>query len=251
MVGQLRWKQAQAYERRYWEQYAQRIAEGSIPQMDWYQWRADQLVSRLQALGLGRFTDGTARVVEVGSGPIGIIGFFPAADRAAVDPLEPFYGSNPVLAALRNPAVRYLPGSGEAVPADSQRWDLAIIENCIDHVRDMLAVRHELARLLRPGGLLYLTVNCRTPWGFIVHRVLSRLRLDPGHPHTFTPPRVERFLTGGPFRVLSLETASAAEARRADLQAAEARARLKGVLGISEFIASAIAERLAAPLAQA
>jgi len=208
MVTSARWGRAQQYERRYWESVAAHIAEGSVSQLDWYRWRADQLVLRFRALGLQRLHGGDARIVEVGCGPIGVAGFFPATERVAVDPLEPFYASNPTLTKLRNPSVHYRQGVGERLPCDSGRYDLAIIENCIDHVQDVQAVKRELARVLKPTGILYLTVNSRTRWGFVVHRLLSRLRIDAGHPHTFTPQRLRAFVEDGAFRILSLEVNS-------------------------------------------
>ncbi|HWC75712.1 MAG TPA: hypothetical protein VG454_17430, partial [Gemmatimonadales bacterium] len=93
MVSPARWHRAQQYERSYWASLASRIAAGSESQLDWYRWRADQLVTRLRTIGLARLTDGTARVVEVGSGPIGVVGFFPAAERVAIDPLDPYYAA--------------------------------------------------------------------------------------------------------------------------------------------------------------
>jgi len=95
--------------------------------------------------------------------------------------------------------------------------------------------------VLRPGGLLYLTVNCRTPTGYWVHRLLSRLRLDPGHPHTFTPPKLRQMLERFGFEVLDLEVGSYVEARKEDQASASPKARLKARLGISEFLASALA----------
>jgi SAM-dependent methyltransferase len=241
MVSPARWQRAQQYERGYWESLATQIADGSVSQLNWYRWRGEQLVLRLRSLGLEHLTEGRARVVEVGSGPVGVVGFFPALERVAIDPLEPYYASNGTLTALRNPAVDYRPGSAEALPCESGRYDLAIMENCIDHVRDVKAAMSELRRALSAAGTLYLTVNCRTQWGFVVHRALSRLRVDAGHPHTFTPRRAERLLRDHGFRTLQLEVGSYAEARRADLAAPERRAHLKALLGISEFLVSAVA----------
>ena len=256
MVTVGRWRRAQAYERSYWEAQAQAIAAGTISQLDWYRWRADQLVSRLRALGLTNLTMGGARVLEVGCGPIGVAAFFPAIERVAIDPLESFYALDPVLTQLRAPTVQYLEGAGEHLPCPGERYDLAIVENCIDHVRDVQAVRGELLRVLQPDGILYLTVNFRTPWGFLVHRVLSRLNIDRGHPHTFTARRARRLLDGRGFRILSFEAGSTAEARLGDLRSPELRARLKGLLGVSEATASVIAQRVtdarrAAPVAVA
>ena len=241
MVSPARWHSAQQYERGYWETLATRIADGSVSQLDWYRWRAEQLVSRLRALGLDGLTGGNARVLEVGGGPVGVVGFFPAAERLAIDPLESYYASNPTLAALRNPAVEYRQGSVEALSTESDRYDLAIMENCIDHVRDVQAGMRELKRVLGDTGTLYLTVNCRTQWGFVAHRALSRLRIDAGHPHTFTPRRVQRLLHDHGFTTLQFEVGSYADARKEDLAASERRARIKGLLGISEFVVSAVA----------
>jgi SAM-dependent methyltransferase len=242
MVSLARWQRAQLYERSYWESLATRIAAGTVSQLDWYRWRAEQLVLRLCSLGLGHLTKGRAHVIEVGSGPVGVAGFFPAAERLAIDPLEPHYAGNPTLTALRSPVVEYRPGSAEALPCESGHFDIAIVENCIDHVRDVTAAMRELRRALSAAGILYLTVNCRTPWGFFVHRALSRLRLDPGHPHTFTPPRTRRLLRDQGFRELQCEVAPYRDARHADLAAPERRAHLKGLLGVSEFLLSVVAQ---------
>jgi SAM-dependent methyltransferase len=242
MVSSARWQEAQQYERRFWESLATRIADDSVSQLDWYRWRAEQLILKLCSLDLERLTDGRARVVEIGCGPIGVVGFFPAAERVAIDPLEPYYASHATLTALRNPVVEYRQGSAEALPCESGRYDLAIIENCIDHVRDISAAMAELKRVLSAVGTLYLTVNCRTRWGFLVHRALSRLRVDAGHPHTFTPRRAENLLRDHGFTMLQCEVGSYAVAWRADFAAPEWRARLKALLGVSEFLLSAIAQ---------
>jgi SAM-dependent methyltransferase len=247
MVSLARWQSAQQYERGFWESLATRIAAGSVPQLDWYRWRANRLVLRLRTLGLGYLTEGQARVIEVGSGPIGVVGFFPGSERVAIDPLEPYYAGNATLTALRVPSVEYRQGSVESLPCESARYDLAIMENCIDHVQDVTTAMRELKRALSATGMLYLTVNCRTAWGFLMHRALSRLRLDAGHPHTFTPRRTRRLLRDHGFRELEFEAGSYRDARRADLAAPEQRAHLKGLLGVSEFLVSVVAQPAASP----
>ncbi|MDP9201097.1 MAG: class I SAM-dependent methyltransferase [Gemmatimonadota bacterium] len=242
MVSFARWKSAQQYERGYWESVATRIAEGSSSQLEWYKWRAEQLVHKLRSLGLGKLTEGSARVLEVGSGPVGVIGFFPAVERVAVDPLEAYYSSNATLTAVRNPVVDYRQGPAEALPCESAKYDLVIMENCIDHVRDVTGAMGEIKRALSSAGTFYFTVNCRTKWGFMVHRALSRLRIDAGHPHTFTVQRARYLLANNGFKTLHFEVGSYDVARRADLDAPERRARLKGLLGISEFVVSAVAQ---------
>jgi len=132
---------------------------------------------------------------------------------------------------------------GEQIPCESSSFDLAIVDNCIDHVRDVTGVMREIARVLRPGGTLYLTVNCRTTWGFLVHRALSRLRIDAGHPHTFTPARLTTLVAGTPLGLRAVDVESATQARRADLESHDVKSRVKGLLGSSEFSALLVAER--------
>lgn len=247
MVSDSRWQTAQEYERSYWEKTAREIATGSISQLDWYRWRGGEIVRRLRAADLEHLTSGQARAVEIGSGPVGVVGFFPARERVAIDPLEDFYGANTVLTALRNDDVAYRQGLGEKLPCESAAYDLAIAENCIDHVRDMGAVMAEIRRVLTPDGLLYLTVNCRNSAGYWVHRLLSRLQIDRGHPHTFTRSKLERFLEKNGFQPVLVEAGSFFDAFLSDIRSSEARTRLKAVLGVSEFVVTVIARRAGAP----
>lgn len=243
MVSTDRWQRAQRYERDYWSSIASSISAGAVSQMDWYRWRAQELVRRLQGLGLGNVTAGQARVLEIGCGPVGVAGFFPASERVAIDPLETYYGSNPTLSALRNPSVDYRQGMAEALPVENGRFDLAIIENCIDHCRDVTGAMNEISRALRPNGVLYLTVNCRTRWGFVAHRTLSNLRIDAGHPYTFTPRRVRRLFQRHGWNPRQFEVGSYTTALREDLTGPGIRSRLKGLLGISEFVVSVVGQR--------
>lgn len=241
MVSQDRWKSAQSYEQGYWDQVAREASDGNRQKLDFYRWRADQLVQRLDSLGLKALTSGDARVVEIGCGPIGVAGFFPASERVAVDPLEEFYASRPALVAVRDERVSYRSGTGESLPADDDSFDLAIIENCIDHCQDMDAVMADIRRVLVPGGILYLTVNARSRPGYYVHRLLSRLKIDAGHPHTFTHERTVSFIEDHGFQVLGLEHGSWRKAWWEDLTGEGLRPKAKGILGVSEFLVSIVA----------
>ncbi len=243
MMALDRWETAQKYERGFWEDQAGKLASGETADMSWYQWRADQLSSWLRKLGFQQLADGTTRALEVGSGPIGLLAYYPAAERVAVDPLDASYSRNPAFAGRRGSGVDYREGRGESLPVQTGRYDLLVIENCIDHVKDKDAVMTELRRALRPEGVLYLTVNCRTLFGYYVHRALSRLRLDPGHPHTFTGGRVIAFLRKHGFEIIDMRVGAYGQALREDIKGPGLRPRLKAVLGVSEFLTSVIARR--------
>lgn len=241
MVSDDRWRNAQRYEQSYWDRVATEVEAEGQGRLGGYKWRSDQLIRMLAEAGVPELSDGSARVLEVGSGPVGVVGFFPGTEKVAVDPLEDFYSTKPLLVASRSPDVSYRTGSGEALPVEDGRYDLAIIENCIDHCQDMDAVMLGIHRALRPGGYLYLTVNARSRPGFLMHRVLSRLQLDPGHPHTFTRSRVRSFLPAAGFDVLHLEHGSFWEAWVGDLRGPSLKKRAKGLLCVSEYLVSVIA----------
>lgn len=243
MISQERWKRAQAYEQGYWQGVAKNAADGSYEQIAFYEWRADQLSRRLRAVGVESLLDGSGRVLEMGSGPVGVVGFLPASEKVAVDPLNEYYESNPHLTELRQPEVRYITSPGERVPLESASYDLVIMENCIDHVHDVGAVMGEIRRLLVDGGILYVTVNARSRWGYWVHRALARLSLDPGHPHTFTKRRFAWMIRSHGFETLQLEAASWKAAWVEDLRSGQRRGILKGLLFVSEHLLSVVARK--------
>jgi SAM-dependent methyltransferase len=242
-VGESRWKRAQERESRYWTARSHQIVKGDTSELDWYEWRSNQLARKLFDSGNGELANGRATVLEIGSGPVGVVSFFPAAVSVAVDPLASFYGKSKALTTVREREVRYLEAKGEGLPIRGGACHLVIIENCLDHVADVDAVMAEITRVLCVTGVLYLTINCRMRIGFAMHRLLSRLALDSAHPHTFTPRRVRELLNTYGFKPVVFETASYSAALRADLRLGSPRSLVKGLLGVSEFLVSALAVR--------
>jgi SAM-dependent methyltransferase len=243
MATKARWKQAQEYEQGFWEGVASEIADDSLGRIDFYEWRAGELRKRLDRLGLGWVVDGSSDIAEFGSGPVGVIGFLPGGRRIAVDPLNRFYSRNEHLTRLRDPSVEYLEVEGEATGLPAGSFDMVVMENCIDHTQDPEAVMREIRRILRPGGVLYLTVNGRSRPGYYVHRALARLALDPGHPHTYTAGRFRRMVERHGFEVAEFEVGSWWAAWKEDLLSARRRPLAKAVLGVSEHLLSAVATR--------
>lgn len=241
MVTRDRWEHAQDYEAEFWDSTAAEITSGRSAELEWYGWRADQLEKQLEALGLDQLTDGKSVVLEVGSGPVGVVSFFPSSAGYAVDPLQGFYTAQQALTSPRAEEVLYIQGVGESLSLADGTCDLVIIENCIDHVKSVQAVMNEISRVLRPGGILYLTVNCRTGAGYYVHRILSTLQIDPGHPHTFTPTGIRELIENHGYEIKWTNAESYVSATLADLRNGGLRGRVKALLGISEFTVSLIA----------
>nr|WP_062330225.1 class I SAM-dependent methyltransferase [Herbidospora sakaeratensis] len=59
----------------------------------------------------------------------------------------------------RHPGVRYLAGSAEDLPVESESADYALMFLSWHHVQDKRRAARELARVLRPGGRLLLRAN--------------------------------------------------------------------------------------------
>lgn len=101
-----------------------------------------------------------ARVIEVGSGAHGLIFYFGAKRGVGVDPLAVSYRNlfprwqscAPTIAAV-----------GERLPFAEHSFDVVICDNVVDHAESPAGIVAELVRVLRPGGLLYFTVNVHHP----------------------------------------------------------------------------------------
>ena len=247
MISGSRWRKAQEYEQGFWEGVAERAAAGSYDQISFYDWRAKDLLARLHRVGLSHVVNERSRILELGSGPVGVVGFLSGQEKVAVDPLNTYYSSDQRLTELRSPDVSYIAAGGENVPLETGQYDLVIMENCIDHTKDPDAIMREIRRLLRDDGILYLTVNGRSRPGYFMHRLLAKLALDPGHPHTYTSARFQDMIRSFGFDILELQAASWKEAWIEDLRSNTARGRLKGLLFVSEHLLSVVATKKSIP----
>ena len=89
MVALERWQKAQQYEQSWWKKVADKVENGAISQLDWYQWKARELEKRIEPF-TGGLAIKSARVLEIGSGPIGIVNFLEWGECFAIDPLEDY-----------------------------------------------------------------------------------------------------------------------------------------------------------------
>ena len=239
-----RWNKAQSYEKSHWQSLADRIKKGNVD-LNWYDWNAKNLMEMVKkAISTDTPSFASSKVLEVGSGPIGIVSFLEAAERFAIDPLCDYFSSQSALVKHRNKDVIYKNAKGEDLPFEDSYFDLVIIENVIDHVQYADGVMTDLNRVLKSGALLYLRVNLHTAWGAILHEVVSRLRIDKGHPHTFTLANIRIFLKRHGFEILHDEWQDYRVCRRENLESASNRDRLKGLSGLSEFMFTSVSKKV-------
>lgn len=121
------------------------------------------------------------RVVEIGGGPWPCVAAATFASAVVIDPLTDGYRAEGLIAPEAHDVV-YLAAVGETIPLPGNRTDLVVTDNCLDHVQDPPQVAREIARVLRPGGLLWLLVDVMD-------------HADELHPHPMSETRAARLLT--------------------------------------------------------
>lgn len=129
---------------------------------------------------MGRWL-GKQRAVEIGGGPWPCVAAARFASAVVIDPLaEGYYAEG--LVTPEAGRVTYLAAPGERMPLPSGVTDLVITDNCLDHVEDPAQVAREMARILRPGGLLWLLVDVMD-------------HADELHPHPMSESKAAALLT--------------------------------------------------------
>ena len=101
-----------------------------------------------------------ARVIEVGSGAHGLIFYFGARHGVGVDPLAVSYRN--LFPRWQNSAAT-IAAVGEHLPFSDASFDVVLCDNVVDHAESPAGIVGELLRILKPGGLLYFTVNVHHP----------------------------------------------------------------------------------------
>lgn len=104
--------------------------------------------------GIGA-TGGAVLDVGCGDGKFtrGLTGLFAAV--TGVDPKEKAIARARAAAAAEGKDVEFLVGDGQALPFEDGRFDAVVISNSLHHIPDPRRGLAEAARVLRPGGALY------------------------------------------------------------------------------------------------
>ena len=103
------------------------------------------------------FDPAGARVLDIGCGDAGVLIAF--AERgsacAGIELDEKSLERGRLRAEEHGVAVDLRSGVAEALPWGDASFDLVILDNVLEHVRDQRKTLSEIRRVLRPGGLLY------------------------------------------------------------------------------------------------
>ncbi len=182
----LRWKIAQAFEIRWWQQYLK-----NKPESDYQDWKTNYWNTFLQRNKVE--VKSGERILDVGCGPAGV--FIVLADQQvdAVDPLLPDYESKLSHFDSRSyPWVNFHQESFESFQTE-QAYEKVFCLNAINHVADLELCFDKLVAACEKGGELIVSIDAHNHAFF-----KSIFRLIPGdilHPHQYDLKEYQDMLT--------------------------------------------------------
>lgn len=153
-----------------------------------------------------------ARVLEVGSGAHGLIFGFGGGFAVGIDPLAVDYHR---LFPKWQEHCSTIAAIGEQLPFDDASFDVVLSDNVVDHAEHPVEIIGELVRVLKPGGMLFFTVNIHHPVYDLASRAHGlwnslgiKFELSPFADHTihFTEDQVRGVFAGLPLNVVSSRT---------------------------------------------
>lgn len=185
--------------------------------------RSQQVRKRLEAV---RPLSDDDRVLEVGSGAHGLI--FGLANKfgVGVDPLAVDYKR--LFPKLQTDA-RTVAAIGEQLPFADAAFDVVLSDNVIDHAERPLTIVDEIVRVLKPGGLLFFTVNVHHPVYDLASRFHGawnaagiKVEMSAFADHTvhLTEKKIAGVFAGLPLEII--EQSSTVDATRRDQRASRA-----------------------------
>lgn len=175
-----------------------------------------------------------AKIIEVGSGAHGLIFGFGDEFSVGIDPLAVEYKS--LFPKWQNEA-RTIAAIGEELPFADDSFDVVLSDNVIDHAEKPLEIVEELIRILKPGGLLYFTVNIHHPFYNLVSKAHGawnalgiKLELSPFADHTIhlTEAKIKQVFARMPLKIIEeISTVETTKTALRQIKSPNADQRLK------------------------
>ena len=133
----------------------------SLKRFVYRNWQKVHGVRRLELAVLTRYLElsGRQRVLDVGSGKGAFCGELARVGQRVVG-VDPSPAAARIAKTFVNTAGDFVLGEGEALPFSGARFDRAVSVCVLEHTKDDLRVLSEVHRVLKPGGLFALTVDC-------------------------------------------------------------------------------------------
>ncbi len=147
LLKKIEWRRAQKGEERWWREWLKE--NPSANDDDWI-----GTVLRYFELEEGKDFGRNSVLVDIGSGPIGLLTKLKAKERIAVDPLG--------IESFDKTIIR-IKAPGESIPLEDEKSDCVFIYNVLQHVRSPEKVLKEAMRILKTDGQLYLLEQLNLP----------------------------------------------------------------------------------------
>lgn len=139
-----RWRIAQEHEKGHWDKHPRKLRSDEVL-YDYY-----KFFKKFLALG-----DGLS-VLDVGSGPFGMITYFKGGARCALDPLVDDYSQ---ISEITEGTV-LVKGVAEHLPFIDGSFDVVVSTNAIDHMMKPDLMLREVHRVIKESGCTLISVYC-------------------------------------------------------------------------------------------
>ena len=185
-----RWKLAQAFEIRWWQQYLK-----NKPTTDYRVWKSAYWLTLLQNIGLSDILkDTNQRILDAGCGPAGIFMLF--KDQKKVDALDPllleYETKLPHFKQSNYPNVQFYAQTLESFNKNEE-YDTLFCLNAINHVADLNTCFDILVKATKFGGTLVVSIDAHN-YEFLKH-IFQLIPGDILHPHQYNLKEYSEMLT--------------------------------------------------------
>jgi SAM-dependent methyltransferase len=136
------------------------------------------------------------RVLEIGGGATQLIDYFQSKEKHALDPLSDFFQR--VFVSVLNPLVSWQKGKSEELPYSDGYFDAVVICNVIDHTDNPSKTLKEIYRVLKKGGLVYISVNAYS--GLVLAYKFVHREIE--HPHVYSHQGLKQLCIDNGFTVV-------------------------------------------------
>jgi len=183
---------AQAAESEHHEQAWTQLQTGHLPLVqsipDYRDWLESFYRNGLYVFGFPAAWLRDKVVLEIGSGPFGLLACLPHGQGVAVDPLMPMFV--PYMRPHWQPSPLRIAALGEELPVQDGAFDAAVAINCLDHTLEPDRILTAVTRALKPGGYFFLMNNVKSVLGVALVSFGEKFGIkrltEVYHPHAFS-----------------------------------------------------------------